>query len=111
MLLLVNVLMVSIIGLIPGQSHTALGAELLGVSLVFTAVIGTRVVRSLPTGHLSWMVSRLAVMAIGTLPMIVGAISLLALEGGGLYWIVGGILGAIIGAVANAWVLLVEILR
>jgi hypothetical protein len=30
---------------------------------------------------------------------------------GGLYWTVGGILGAIAGAVANAWVLLVEILR
>jgi hypothetical protein len=32
-------------------------------------------------------------------------------EGGGLYWIVGGILAAIAGSVANAWVLLVEILR
>ncbi len=111
MLLFVSVLIVSIIGLIPGQSHTALGAELLGVSLVFTAVIVTQVVRGLPTGHSSWVVSRLAVIALGTLPIVVGAISLLALEGGGLYWIVGGMLGATIGAVANAWVLLVEILR
>jgi len=28
-----------------------------------------------------------------------------------LYWIAAGIVGAIVGAVANAWVLLVEILR
>jgi hypothetical protein len=32
-------------------------------------------------------------------------------RGSGLYWTVGGMLAAIIGAVANAWVLLVEILR
>ncbi len=40
-----------------------------------------------------------------------GAISVLAEGGGGLYWIAAGILGALVGAVANAWVLLVEILR
>ena len=31
--------------------------------------------------------------------------------GGGLYWVAAGIVLAILGAVANAWVLLVEILR
>ena len=45
------------------------------------------------------------------IPLLVGAISLIAESGGGLYWIVAGIVGAIIGSVANAWVLLVEILR
>jgi uncharacterized membrane protein YeaQ/YmgE (transglycosylase-associated protein family) len=45
-------------------------------------------------------------------PLLVGAISMIAESGGGgLYWIVAGIVGAIIGSVANAWVLLVEILR
>jgi hypothetical protein len=38
-------------------------------------------------------------------------VSLLAQAGGGLYWIVAGILGAVLGASVNAWVLLVEILR
>ena len=37
--------------------------------------------------------------------------SVLAERGGGLYWVVAGIVFAIVGAVANAWVLLVEILR
>jgi hypothetical protein len=46
-----------------------------------------------------------------TLPVIVGGASLLAETGGGLYWIAAGIVFAIAGAVANAWVLLVEILR
>jgi len=31
--------------------------------------------------------------------------------GGGLHWVVAGIIFAITGAVANAWVLLAEILR
>ena len=44
-------------------------------------------------------------------PVLVGGISLLAESGGGLYWVVAGIVFAIAGAVASAWVLLVEILR
>jgi modulator of FtsH protease len=53
----------------------------------------------------------LVLIAAGTLPFIVGAASLLAETGGGLYWTVGGIVFAIVGGVLNAWVLLVEILR
>ena len=37
--------------------------------------------------------------------------SILAEAGGGLYWVAAGIIGAVLGGVANAWVLLVEILR
>jgi hypothetical protein len=43
--------------------------------------------------------------------MVVGSASLIAETGGGLYWIVAGMVFAIAGAVANAWVLLIEILR
>jgi len=42
---------------------------------------------------------------------LLGAISLLAHRGGGLGWVVAGVIGALVGAVANAWVLLIEILR
>jgi modulator of FtsH protease len=42
---------------------------------------------------------------------VVGAISLIAGAGGGLYWVLGGIVGALVGTVLNAWVLLIEILR
>jgi hypothetical protein len=47
----------------------------------------------------------------GTVPLVVGGASVLAESGGGLYWIVAGIVLAVVGAVSNAWVLLVEILR
>jgi len=108
-LLLLGVLLVSVIGLIPGQSHVALGAELLGVSLA----IGAFIARLPTTGaeRRSWLLSRWAVRMAGTVPLIVGGASVLFEAGGGLYWVVAGILLALVGAVANAWVLLVEILR
>jgi uncharacterized membrane protein YdjX (TVP38/TMEM64 family) len=54
---------------------------------------------------------RLLVVAAGTLPFVVAGISLIAEAGGGLYWVLAGTVLALIGAVLNAWVLLVEILR
>ena len=41
----------------------------------------------------------------------VAGISLAATTGGGLYWLVLALLAAYVGALANAWVLLIEILR
>jgi modulator of FtsH protease len=112
-MLLLVVVVVSIIGLIPGQDRVALGAELLGLGLLFAAGIGRLTVESLPRGPAprSWIVSRLVVSATGTLPFIVAGASLLAEAGGGLYWVAAGIVFAIAGGVANAWVLLIEILR
>ena len=49
--------------------------------------------------------------ALGTLPYVVGGLLLIADADGGLYWVIAGVVGAIVGAVLNAWVLLVEILR
>ncbi len=112
-LLLLGVLLVSVIGLIPGQSHVALGAELFFVSLAIGIVVAR-----LPTIRSdgvaeprSWLWGRWSVRIAGTLPLLIGAVSLLAESGGGLYWVVGGIVFALVGAVTNAWVLLVEILR
>jgi modulator of FtsH protease len=114
LLLLVAVLLVSIVGLVPGQSRAALGAELLGVSIVTGGMIALFTARSRkgadnepPSGF----VLRVLFVAAGTLPLVIGAVSILADAGGGLYWILAGIVFAITGAVTNAWVLLVEILR
>ncbi len=112
-LLLLSVVIVSIIGLIPGQSRTALGVELLLVGLVFAALITRQTFASLPHAaeHLDWLAGRILIAAIGTIPIFIGGVSLLAESGGGLYWVAGGIIGATVGGVATAWVLLVEILR
>ncbi len=113
LLFLVSALLVSIVGLIPGQSHVALGLELLVVSLVAAAVI-----LRLPTLRMddaeverSWVLTRWAVRLAATVPFVIGGASVLAECGGGLYWVAAGIVFAIIGGVASAWVLLVEILR
>jgi hypothetical protein len=58
-----------------------------------------------------WLASRLVIRASPTLPLVVGGVSVLVETGGGLYWTVAGIVVATGGAVASAWVLLVEILR
>jgi hypothetical protein len=112
-LLLVSVVLVSIIGLIPGQTSTATGVELLIESLALGLTIAAVSRPSLPSRHepRAWLVARVVLPASGTLPFVIGAISLIAETGGGLYWTVAGILFAIGGGVANAWVLLIEILR
>jgi modulator of FtsH protease len=104
---------VSIVGLIPGQDRVALGAELLVLTALFGVVVLRLAIRSLPgrPAPRHWVVGRLFVLAIVVVPLLVGAISVLAERGGGLYWIAAGIVGALVGAVVNAWVLLVEILR
>jgi hypothetical protein len=84
-LLLLSVVLVSIIGLIPGQSRIALGAELLGEALLFGGVIAVLVWRSMPprSKPLSWRLSRLVLMAAGTVPLVIGGASILAKTGGG----------------------------
>ena len=57
------------------------------------------------------VIGREVTMLVGTLPFLIGAVSLLLEAGGGLYWVAVGIVTAIAGGVTNAWVLLVEILR
>ena len=107
------VVLVSIACLIPGQSVAVLGIELLLVGGGYSAFVlrlwpHTRPGRDDP---LTWLLSHVLLRLIAAVPLLVGAISLIAESGGGLYWIVAGIVGAIISSVANAWVLLVEILR
>jgi hypothetical protein len=100
-------------GLVPGQSNVALGVELLVVGFV----IGGTIFR-LPTVRSDvedepriWLWSRWGVRLTAVVPLVVAGASLLGESGGGLYWLAAGIAFAIAGAIANAWVLLVEILR
>jgi hypothetical protein len=112
-MLLLSVVLVSLLGLIPGQSRAALAGELLGVGLVFAAVILGLTRRS--TAARDWnrlhAFSHWLLVGLGTVPVVLGAISLFADAGGGLYWVAAGIVLATTGPVRNAWVLLVEILR
>ena len=112
LLLLLGVVLISITCLIPGQTATVLGVELLVIGIVFGGAICLLLLRTVPGAkEHDRAAQHLALLLPGTLPILIGAVSLLLQAGGGLYWIVGGILGAIFGASVNAWVLLVEIQR
>lgn len=109
---LLSVVFVSIIGLIPGQTHVTLGVELVVLSVALGAAVAKLTARTLRGAERrSWRFGRLLVPAAAMLPLIIGGASLVVESGGGLYWIVAGMLFAIAGGVTNAWVLLVEILR
>jgi hypothetical protein len=107
------VVLVSLIGLIPGPSRAALAGELLGVGLVFAVAILVLTGRSMASRDRQRLhaFSHWLLVGFGTVPVVLGAVSLFAEAGGGLYWVAAGIVLATTGAVANAWVLLVEILR
>jgi modulator of FtsH protease len=60
---------------------------------------------------LTWTISRMAGTAVATIPCAVAGFSLALHAGGGFYWLASAALLGIVGAVYNAWVLLVEIVR
>jgi uncharacterized membrane protein YiaA len=108
-------LVVSIVGLMPGQSHIALGIELAAISAVLVAVMASLpVAHSLPDGIETpprYALNRQVVRLTGTALLAIGSLAELFAVAGGLYWVAAGIVLLILGAVVNAWVLLVEILR
>lgn len=111
--MLLSVLIVSLLSLAPGLSNRTLGIMLLveGI-LLSTALVKFQIAVKPPEGeNRSWRASRVSTSLAVGLPILIGALSLMRDDGGGLYWILGGVIAAFIGAVGNAWVLLVEIQR
>ena len=108
-------LVVSIAGLLPGQSHVAFGIELLAIAAFLIAVMARLpVARDFPEGvemPSRYVLSRQVVRFSGTVLLAIGALAELFAVAGGLYWVGGAIVVLTLGAVVNAWVLLVEILR
>jgi hypothetical protein len=110
LLLLLGVLVISIIGLIPGQGHISLGIELVAAGLA--AGVPVLVLTQLASAEPHpWQRLSLAVVAAAVLLPLIGGATVLVAAGGGLYWIAAGVIYAIVVSVVNAWVLLVEILR
>jgi hypothetical protein len=96
------------------QVTRLLGLELIllaGPMLAVTTRTQLRHWRKNRDQPLYWTVSRMSTTAMGTVPATWAGISLAAHWGGGLYWLAAAALAGIVGAVLNAWVLLVEIIR
>jgi hypothetical protein len=112
--LLLSVLVVSTWVLVPGQSPRVLGVELLGSGLLawlILLVIHVRAVRGHVGPSRALLSGRIILAQVAVLPLLGGGVSLLLRTGGGLYWLVPGILLCLVMAVLDAWVLLIEILR
>jgi modulator of FtsH protease len=100
--------------LVPAQPPVAVGVELLATAL---AVGGLLIYHNRPSQRsdqetqTSWLFVRLfPSLAILILTVVAGA-SVMSGAGGGLYWLPPVVVLAFIAGLANAWVLLLEILR
>ncbi len=106
-------LALAVIMLVPGQSRTVLGIEILVLGTGLAAVLLPRrlAIKRTKDEPLSWTLTPLAIVSLGILPMVAAGISVLARGGGGLYWLVPEIILGFLGSITNAWILLVEIHR
>jgi modulator of FtsH protease len=118
-LLLVSTLVVSVLVLVPGITETGLGIALIVVGTFGWVAVTTQHVRALPrfggeSDGFAPKGSNAARITLGQLaiaPIAIAGITLLVGSGGGLYWIAPAVIFAYVSALANAWVLLIEILR
>jgi hypothetical protein len=111
---LVGILFAASFCLAPGQPREQLGWELIGTGVLAWAAITFaqyRHSRGNPyVGKVQIWFDRVLVQ-MAALPVVLCGVSLLCGRGGGLYWLVAGVLLSFLSALLDAWVLLVEILR
>ena len=88
--------------LIPEQSSTMLGVELVATGLLGGGLLLQLNRPSKRAEQETWGVAVLTVL---------GGITLIAERGGGLYWVAPAVVIALLTGLAGAWVLVVEILR
>jgi hypothetical protein len=110
---LILALAVSVLSLVPGQSRTALGLELLAVATPVWVITTWGHLRLGRSEHQSfWQHTSDAVLAqLAVLPIVCAGISMVAGVGGGLYWLVPALIFVFITAAVKGWVLLVEVVR
>jgi hypothetical protein len=113
LVVLMNALIIALVALMPVTSHVTLGLAVLIVSLfgwgttIFIEFRNRAPAAEVQQHRRNWVV----LSQLGTVPYVIGGISLLAAAGGGMFWLVAGTCLALIIGLANGWVLLVEILR
>jgi modulator of FtsH protease len=114
LVVLVQILIISSCMLVPGQSYTLIGLEVLAIALAvwpMVAIYDRRTLArtrkySFPRAIIRTLLSQLAALA-----YIVAGVAILWLGAPGIYCLVPAILFAFAIAIFDAWVLLVEINR
>jgi hypothetical protein len=108
--LLTGVLVLASFGAVPSQPLWVLGLEFIADGLVLA--VGNTIIRWRMGRHpMEPRRLREFIVYGASLPLVAAGVSLIAGTGGGLYWLVPGIVIALVGGVLNTWVLLVEIMR
>jgi hypothetical protein len=110
---LLLVVVTSAVALIP-QSTRLMGLEILILALpILGLTVSKQVIqrRQRSSDPLYWTISRALSIGAGTIPCTIAGFSLAFHAGGGFYWLASAGLLGIVGAVYNAWVLLIEIIR
>jgi modulator of FtsH protease len=100
--------------LIPRQPTTAIAAEILTIALfswVMQTIAQVRYARSRSGHPRLWLFIRIVQTQLASIPFFVGSVCLLLDLPQGLYWLVPGFAFSFVAGVANAWVLLVEVVR
>ena len=117
LVLLMAVLVVSCLLLVPAQGMVLAGVEVLTVGVVDWAAIVAIHLRQLKNWRwlepaLRWnYVGRVVLGQVATLPFVAAGVAVLSWGVGGLYLLVAAVVLSFLVAVAEAWVLLVEIHR
>ena len=117
LILLLAVLTASVLLLVPGQSNSLIGAEVLVVGVaayLWVSTIQLQRLREWSTMRSDLrgpLVLRVTFAQVSTIPMVVAGIAVLTVGVGGLYWIVASMVFSTLAAMFDAWVLLVEINR
>lgn len=107
-------LLISLLLIVPGQPRAALGSELLVIGLAagtFMLWTDARVPLSEQETKVTRLFARILPSVVANGCLAVAGATLLAGAGGGLYWVVPGVIAAFTFGLINAWVLLIEIKR
>ena len=117
LILLLAVLTASVLLLVPGQSISLIGGEVLVVGVAAYTWIATiqmlhlRNWSTIPSALRLPLVLRVTLAQISTIPAVIAGIAVLTVGFDGLYWLVAGMVFSMLAAMFDAWVLLVEINR
>ena len=114
LILLLTILIVCSLLLVPGQTLTFVGIEVLVVGLVVWTIattIDVTILRKKDPDYRLPYVFNMVLSQFAVLPYVIAGIIVLTRGAGGLYWVVPAIVVSFIKAVLDAWVLLVEINR
>ena len=112
--LLLNILILSSLMLVPGQAVKTIGTEVLILSLILWTItlrLGFSILRKTPIQYKKLSRNNLFLAQIAVIPFLIAGICILFVGENGFYFLVPGILFSFSKAIADAWVLLVEINR